>query len=76
MAVITQINEGCWTKPAMFFGKEVPCGITHIELIYTHHTFPEYELLWINKNAEIHTMPFEHTEEAINAALVALKLTC
>lgn len=77
MAVITQINDvaGRWTKPAMFFGKKVPCGITHIELVHTHHTFYEYELRWINKNAEQHTMPFEQTDETINAAWVAMKLT-
>lgn len=76
MAVTTQTNEGIWAKPTTFFGEKVPCGITHIELNRTHHTFYDHELRWINKNAEIHTMPFEHTDEAINAALVAMKLTC
>ena len=77
MAVITQINEGTWgTKSRMFFGQKIPNGIAHIQLMRTHHNFYDLELRWITKTAEEHAMPFEHSDEGVNAALVAMKLTC
>ena len=78
MAVITQINEGIWgtNGTRMFFGQKIPNGIAHIELMRTHHNFYDLELRWITKNAEEHAMPFEQTDEGVNAALVAMKLTC
>ena len=77
MAAITQINEGTWAKNAsMFFGQKIPAGIAHIQLMRTHHNFYDLELRWITKNAEEHSMPFEHSDEGVTAALVAMKLTC
>lgn len=60
----------------MFFGQKIPDGIAHIQLMRTYHNFYDLELRWITKNAEEHAMPFEHSDEGVNAALVAMKLTC
>ncbi len=78
MAVITQINEGYWRADGsrMFFGQKIPDGIAQIQLMRTYHTLYDLELRWMTKNAEEHFMPFETTDECVNAALVAMKLTC
>ena len=78
MAVITQINEGIWgtNGTRMFFGQKIPEGIAHIQLMRTHHNFYDLELRWVTKNAEEHAMPFEQTDEGVNAAFIAMKLTC
>ena len=79
MAVITQINEGRWGSKSgsrMFFGTKLPPGIAYVELMRTHHNLYDLELRWMTTNAEEHSMPFEQTDECVNAALVAMKLTC
>lgn len=78
MARITQINEGYWRADGsrMFFGKPLPKGVAHVELMRTHHTFYDIEIRWMTTNAEEHSMPFEQTDEGVNAALVAMQLTC
>ena len=79
MAVITQINEGTWSAhkgQRMFFGRQIPDGIAHVQLMRTHHNFYDVELRWITKSAEEHAMPFVQSDEGVNAAMVAMKLTC
>jgi hypothetical protein len=42
----------------------------------THHTFYDVEVRWVTTNADEHAMPFEQSDEGVQAALVAMKLTC
>ena len=78
MAVITQINEGIWgtNGTRMFFGRKLPDEIVDVRLMRTHHNFYDVELRWMTRNAEEHAMPFEQTDEGVNAAFIAMKLTC
>ena len=88
MALTTQTSEdvGNWSKPHphtrarqhMWFGHQVPEGITAITLM---RSFIDDQLMvrWRTSQAisdEIHEMPFEQTDEGVQAALVAMKLTC
>jgi hypothetical protein len=62
----------------MWFGHQVPEGITAITLM---RSFIDDQLMvrWRTSQAisdEIHEMPFEQTDEGVQAALVAMKLTC
>lgn len=78
MAVITQINEGIWNRNGsrLFFGRALPEGVVHVELMRTHHTLYDVEIRWITANSDEHSMPFEHTDKGVVAAMVAMKLTC
>ena len=78
MAHITQINEGIWSRNGsrLFFGSALPEGVVHVELMRTHHNFYDQEVRWITLNGDEHSMPFEHTDDGVNAAMVAMKLTC
>lgn len=78
MAAITQINEGIWgtNGTRMFFGRKLPDQIADIRLMRTHHNLYDLELRWMTKNAEEHSMPFEQSDEGVNAAFIAMKLTC
>lgn len=89
MAVTTQINDlyvdcGNWSRPSpraivpasMWFGQRVPDGVMHITIM---RDFLNDELLvkWrVKGDEEIHQMPFEQSDDAVQAALVAMKLTC
>lgn len=86
MAVITQTSEdrGNWSRPhpmtrampTMWFGREVPEGVTHITLL---RDFFDDQLLvrWkVKGDEQIHAMPFDHTDDGVMAALAAMKLTC
>jgi hypothetical protein len=64
--------------PQMWFGQRVPEGITAITLV---RSYLDDQLLvrWRTRHDisdEIHEMPFEQTDEGVQAALVAMKLTC
>jgi hypothetical protein len=78
VAAITQINEGIWNRNGsrLFFGRSLPEGVAHVELMRTHHTLYDVEIRWVTTKADEHAMPFEQTDEGVNAALVAMKLTC
>jgi len=78
VARITQINEGIWgtNGTRMFFGRPLPKTVAHVQLMRTHHNFYDVELRWMTTNAEEHSMPFEQTDEGVNAAFVAMQLTC
>jgi hypothetical protein len=87
VALTTLISDvGTWVKPHphtramqhMWFGQRVPEGITAITLT---RSYIDDQLLvrWRTTHAisdEIHEMPFEQTDEGVQAALVAMKLTC
>lgn len=83
MAVTTQINEQRWARSYYtkgmhdkWFGLEVPEHVTVIELRRNHLT-DELEAWWrVKGTTEVHTMPFEITDEGVMAVLTAMKLTC
>lgn len=83
MAVTTQISEQRWAKPYLtrdlpkkWFGRDVPSHITVIELRRNTLT-DQLEAWWrVHGTTEVHTMPFEQTDEGVQAVLVAMKLTC
>lgn len=78
MAVITQINEGVWSRNGsrLFFGRRLPEGVVHVELMHTNDGLYEQEVRWITIDGEKHAMPFQHSDEGLLAALTAMKLTC
>jgi hypothetical protein len=60
----------------MWFGQQVPDGVTAISMM---HDYINDQLMvrWrTDSNGEIHEMPFEQTDKGVMAALVAMKLTC
>lgn len=78
MALITQINEGVWSRNGsrLFFGRKLPDGVVHVELMHTADSLYEQEVRWITIDGEKHAMPFETSDEGLLAALAAMKLTC
>lgn len=78
MAAITQINEGIWSRNGsrVFFGRNLPPGVVHVEMLHKHDGLYDVEIRWITSDGEKHVMPFEHTDDGVNAAMVAMKLTC
>lgn len=62
--------------PLPWFGQQVPEGVTAITMM---RSFIDDQLLvrWrVKGDTTIHEMPFEQTDEGVQAALVAMKLTC
>lgn len=89
VAVTTQTNDiyvdcGNWSRPppitrampTMWFGHVVPEGVMHITLMRDYMS-DELLVRWrVKGDDEIHQMPFEQSDSAVQAALVAMKLTC
>lgn len=75
MAVITPINEGMWTPGFVFFGVPLPKGIVRCELM-RDLMWGVVNVHWVTQDGSNHSMPFEQTDEGVQAALVAMKLTC
>jgi hypothetical protein len=62
--------------PKKWFGLDVPAHVTVIELRRNFLT-DELEAWWrVQGTTEVHTMPFNHTDEGVLAVLTAMKLTC
>jgi hypothetical protein len=62
--------------PAMWFGQKVPDGVMHITIM-RDLVNDELRVMWrVKGDEEIHQMPFEQSDSAVRAALVAMKLTC
>lgn len=62
--------------PKKWFGLDVPEHVTVIELRHNYLT-AQLEVWWrVKGTTEVHTMPFEQTDEGVMAALTAMKLTC
>lgn len=78
VAHITQINEGIWSRNGsrLFFGKRLPEGIVHVELMHVYDGLYEQEVRWITLDGDKHEMPFEHSDKGVIAAITAMKLTC
>ena len=78
MAHITQINEGIWSRNGsrLFFGRRLPEGIAHVELMHVYDGLYEQEVRWITLDGDKHEMPFEHSDKGVIAAITAMKLTC
>lgn len=82
MAHTTQISEA-WVRPLFmsdmppkWFGYDVPKHVTVIE-IYRDNEWHGMRVRWkVRGDDAIHTMPFEQTEESVQAVLTAMKLTC
>lgn len=82
MAHTTQINDA-WLRPYFtrdmpraWFGYQVPERVTRIE-VYRDSEWNELRVRWKVKDDDaIHSMPFEQTDEAVQAVLTAMKLTC
>ena len=83
MALTTQTNELRWAKSYFtkgmqekWFGQDVPDHVTVIETRRNHLT-GELEAWWrVKGTTEVHTMPFDVTNEGVMAVLTAMKLTC
>lgn len=83
MAVTTPISEERWARPDLtrdmpvkWFGCDVPNNVTAIE-IRRNYLYDQLEVHWrVKGTVEVHTMPFEQTDEGVTAALAAMKLTC
>jgi hypothetical protein len=59
----------------MFFGLSLPESVAYAEMWFD--TTQDQQLVrWITMNGARHEMPFEQTDEGVQAALVAMKLTC
>lgn len=82
MAVTTQISDA-WLRPYFtqqtpqkWFGYEVPEHVTRIEIMRDVE-WGELRVRWkVRGDDAIHSMPFEQTDEAVQAVLAAMKLTC
>jgi len=82
VALTTPISEQRWARPyitrdmpAKWFGHDVPAHITVIEL--RRNLYDELEAHWRVKGTfDVHTMPFNQTDEGVMAVLAAMKLTC
>jgi hypothetical protein len=78
VAHTTQINEGVWNRNGsrLFFGRALPEGVVHVELMHTPTELFDQEIRWITTDGEKHSMPYEHSDKGLIAALTAMKLTC
>jgi hypothetical protein len=62
--------------PLRWFGQDVPENVMNIAIMRDLYT-DQLLVRWRVKGEEqIHEMPFEQTDEGVQAALVAMKLTC
>lgn len=85
MAHTTRTSDVCgqWVRetmprnvPKVWFGQYAPDRVTHIEV---YRDFLNYHLMVRWKaldDPEIHSMPFEQTDEGVMAVMAAMKLTC
>lgn len=59
-----------------WFGYDVPKHVTVIE-IYRDNEYFEMRVRWkVRGDDAVHTMPFEQTDQAVQAVFAAMKLTC
>lgn len=62
--------------PKKWFGHDVPDHVMVIE-IRRNSLSDQIEAWWrVRNTTEVHTMPFEQTDEGVMAVLTAMKLTC
>ena len=70
VAVTTQtINAPAW------FGEPVPSGVTQVQIMYDYG-LNKTKVHWRTSDGESHSMEYDHTDEGVIAALIAMKLTC
>lgn len=83
VALTTQTSDLNWRLGPDFtrdvkswFGYRVPTGVIAIEIMHNMHTGGR-DVRWRCRNdPTIHEMPFETTDECVQAVIIAMKLTC
>jgi hypothetical protein len=82
VALTTQTSDLNW-RPSPFtrdvkrwFGYTVPTGVIAIEIMHNMYTGGR-DVRWrVRGDPTIHEMPFENTDERVQAVIIAMKLTC
>lgn len=81
VAPTTRISDYNWRRGPtrdvkVWFGQPVPEGVIAIEIMHNQMKLGR-DVRWrVRGDPTIHEMPFDMTEECIEAVLVAMKLTC